>query len=281
MFSESRARRLLSGHGFGLGLLTFILVCALLGPFLVAYNPERASPLEIMQPPSSAHWLGTNSYGADVLARVIYAARLDLLIGISSVLGALLLAMPIGALLGYAQGWWNTAVMRVLDFVQSFPPFILAMALAAVTGANVLNVILIIGFLNVPIFARLVRSEVLAFRERAFVEAAKCCGNSDLRLVIRHIMPNALSATVAQASVNIGWALILAAGLSFVGAGVDPPTPEWGAMISEGAQYIITGEWWIAVFPGVALGLSVLSFALIGEAVSAWLDVRERDRFIE
>ncbi|MCI0429349.1 MAG: ABC transporter permease [Rhodospirillales bacterium] len=270
-----RGKRSITAPDFGLALLALIIGCALFGPILIEFDPERAAPLEIMQPPSAVHWLGTNSYGADVFSRVVHAGRLDLLIGTVSVIGALLIAMPIGALIGYAQGWWNPLVMRVLDFVQSFPPFILAMALATVTGPSVINIILIIGFLNVPIFARLIRSEVLAFKERAFVEAAKCSGNSDLRLVIRHILPNALSSSVAQASVNIGWAMILAAGLSFVGAGVEPPTPEWGAMISEGAQYIITGEWWIAAFPGIALGLSVLSFALVGEAVSAWLNVRK------
>lgn len=268
-------RRRLRGAGIsGFVMLGLLVLMAVVGPFLTPYDPERASLLEIMQPPSVAHWFGTNSYGADILARVIHAARLDLLIAVVSVGGGLLVAMPIGALLGYSRGWWNALVMRALDFVQSFPPFILAMALAAVAGSSVSNVILIIGFLNVPIFARLIRSEVLAYRERSFVEAARCAGNSDLRLVLRHILPNAMSAAVAQASVNIGWALILTAGLSFVGAGVEPPTPEWGAMISEGAEYIITGEWWIATFPGLALCLTVLSFALVGETLSAWLDVR-------
>lgn len=267
-------RRLPRTGMLGFVMLGFLVLASLVGPFAVPFDPERASLLEIMQPPDSTHWFGTNSYGADIFARVLHAGRLDLLIAIVSVGGGLLVAMPIGALLGYSRGWWNGLVMRALDFVQSFPPFILAMALAAVAGASVLNVILIIGFLNVPIFARLIRSEVLSYRERAFVEAARCAGNSDLRLVIRHILPNAMSAAVAQASVNIGWALILTAGLSFVGAGVAPPTPEWGAMISEGAEYMITGEWWIATFPGLALCLTVLSFALVGETLSSWLDVR-------
>ena len=267
-------RRLPRRGTLGFIMLGFLVLASLLGPLAVPFDPERASLLEIMQPPDFTHWFGTNSYGADIFARVLHAGRLDLLIAVVSVGGGLLVAMPIGALLGYSRGWWNALVMRALDFVQSFPPFILAMALAAVAGASVLNVILIIGFLNVPIFARLIRSEVLSYRERAFVEAARCAGNSDLRLVIRHILPNAMSAAVAQASVNIGWALILTAGLSFVGAGVEPPTPEWGAMISEGAEYIITGEWWIATFPGLALCLTVLSFALVGETLSSWLDVR-------
>ena len=273
--SQPLIRRSWSVHGFGLLLMSLIVLCALIGPLFIGYDPTRAAPLEILQPPSADHWLGTNSYGADVFSRVIHAARLDLMIGITSVLGALLIAMPIGALLGFTQGWWNTLTMRAMDFVQSFPPFILAMALAAVTGPSVLNVILIIGLLNVPIFVRLIRAEVLGLRERDFVDAAKCAGNSDSRLVIRHILPNAMSAAVAQASVNIGWAMILTAGLSFVGAGVAPPTPEWGAMISEGAEYIITGEWWIATFPGIALGLSVLAFALVGETVTRALDIRK------
>jgi peptide/nickel transport system permease protein len=163
--------------------------------------------------------------------------------------------------------------MRALDFVQSFPPFILAMALVAVAGTTVINVLVVIGFLNIPIFTRLVRSEVLALRQRGFVEAAKCSGNSNVRLVVLHLLPNAFGAAVAQASANIGWAMLMTAGLSFVGAGIPPPTPEWGAMIAEGAEYMITGEWWIATFPGAALAFSVLSFALIGEVVSKWFDV--------
>lgn len=272
---RTRALGRLARRGtLGFVLLGLLVLASAIGPLFIPFDPERASPLDIMLPPDATHWFGTNSYGADNFARVIHAGRLDLMIAILSVGGGLLIAMPIGAMLGYSRRWWNSLVMRALDFVQSFPPFILAMALAAVAGPSVTNVILIIGFLNIPIFARLIRSEVLSYRERAFVEAARCTGNSDLRLVVRHILPNALSSAVAQASVNVGWALILTAGLSFVGAGVEPPTPEWGAMISEGAEYMITGEWWIATFPGLALCLAVLSFALVGEAVSAWLDVR-------
>lgn len=273
---QAKARRgqSLRSVPFGFVLLGLIILVSLIGPFLVPFNPEAAQPLKIMQPPSAEHVFGTNSYGADVLARVIYAGRLDLMIAICSVGGGLLLAMPIGSLLGYSQGWWNSVTMRVLDFIQSFPPFILAMALAAVAGPSVTNVIMIIGLLNIPVFARLIRAEVMAYRKRAFVEAARCTGNSDLRLISLHILPNTLSAAIAQASVNVGWALILTAGLSFVGAGVEPPTPEWGAMISEGASYMITGQWWIAFFPGLALALAVLSFALVGETISKWFNVR-------
>ena len=194
-----------------------------------------------------------------------------------SVAIAFVIAVPLGAAIGYSHHWLASGTMRVIDFLQSFPVFILAMAIVAVTGQSVANVIFVIAILNIPVFVRLVRTEVLSVRERTFVEAARCAGNSDLRLVLRHILPNAAGPAISQASVNVGWALLLVAGVSFVGAGVPPPTAEWGVMIGEGARNMITGEWWVSVFPGIALGIAVLAFALAGESVRSLLDVRQRD----
>jgi peptide/nickel transport system permease protein len=260
----------------GFALLGLVIAVAILGPLLTRYDPVAANPSQALLPPSAAHWLGTNSYGGDVYSRIVAAARLDLFIGSVSVALGFIVATPIGALVGYTRRWWGTFTMRVMDFVQSFPVFILAMALVAVRGPGTFNVILVITILNVPVFVRLVRAEVLSLRERPFVEAARAVGNSDARLVIRHVLPNALGSSVAQASANVGWALLLTAGLSFVGAGIRPPTAEWGTMIGEGAQNIITGQWWISLFPGIALGIAVLAFALAGDALRSLLDIRAR-----
>ena len=220
----------------GFGLLGLVVMLALIGPLIAQYSPTRSDFSAVLQAPSAEHWFGTNSYGADVFSRLVHAARLDLSIGFFSVAIALLIGAPLGALIGMSHGSRLSSLgMRILDFVQSFPLFILAMALVAVTGQSTLNVALVLMVLSVPIFARLVRSEVLALRGRAFVEAARCSGNGEIRLVVRHILPNAMGAATAQASAQIGWALLLIAGLSFVGAGVQPPTPEWGRHDSRGS----------------------------------------------
>lgn len=257
-------------------LLAAILVLAIVGPFLTPYEPERAAPLQALQAPSSEHWFGTNSYGGDVFTRVIYAARLDLFIGFVSIAISFAIAAPLGAAVGYSRSRWSGLTMRIMDFIQSFPVFILAMALVTVTGPSITNVIVVLMILNVPIFVRLVRAEVLGIRERSFVEAGRCVGNSTVQLVSKYVLPNSLSSALGQASVQVGWALLLTAGLGFVGAGIQPPTAEWGVMIGEGARNMITGEWWISLFPGLALGLTVLGFALVGDALSNLLDVKQR-----
>jgi len=260
----------------GFGLLLVIVFLAVVGPLFTSLDPNTADPTSALLPPSGEHWLGTNSYGGDVFTRLVAAARLDLFIGSTSVAIAFVIATPIGAIVGYSRRWWAGAVMRVMDFIQAFPVFIVAMALVAVRGPSTFNVIFVIALLNVPIFVRLVRSEVLALRERPFIEAARSVGNSDVGLVLHHVLPNSLGSSIAQASINIGWALLLTAGLSFVGAGIRPPTAEWGTMIAEGAPNMITGQWWISLFPGLALGLAVLGFALAGDSLRAMLDVRSR-----
>lgn len=256
--------------------LALVVLFALLAPLIAQYDPERANPVEALQAPSSTHWFGTNSYGGDVFSRVAYAARLDLLIGFVSVAGSFLIAAPLGAAVGYSRRWWAGLVMRLMDFIQSFPLFIIAMAFVTVSGPSTRNVIIVLGLLNIPIFVRLVRAEVLSLRERSFVEAARSLGNTTPQIIGKYVLPNALTSSIGQASVNVGWALLVTAGLGFVGAGVQPPTPEWGVMIGEGARYMITGEWWISVFPGLALGIAVLAFALAGDALGRLLDVKAR-----
>lgn len=263
-------------RGAGFWLLGLVIAVAIIGPLLTGYDPEQSDPRNSLESPSWDHLFGTNNNGADVFSRVVHAARLDIYIGFVSVALAFAIATPLGAAVGYSRRWWAGAVMRFMDFLQSFPIFVLAMAFVAFAGTSTRNVIIVLSVLFIPIFVRVVRSEVLALREGTFVEAARCVGNSDLRIVTRHILPNVLGTSLAQASINIGWALLVVAGISFVGAGVQPPTPEWGLMIGEGAENIITGQWWIALFPGLALGLTVLAFALAGDALRDRLDIRLR-----
>jgi peptide/nickel transport system permease protein len=268
-------RRSLASIYIGSAVVGFFILLAIVGPLVVPYDPVKPSGA-VLDPPSGAHFFGTDATGFDIFSRVISAARLDLFIGVVSVGLAFAVAAPLGALVGYSEEWWAGAVMRVMDFLQSFPVFVFAMALVAVAGHGVQNIILVLAFLDIPIFLRLVRSEVLGQKRRAFVEAARVCGSSRWRLVMRHILPNAVSSAIAQGSTQVGWALLLTAGLTFVGAGIRPPTAEWGGMIASGAQYMLTGEWWTSVFPGVALALAVLGFALAGEWVQRVLDVRRR-----
>jgi peptide/nickel transport system permease protein len=261
-------------------LLGTIVIClfvlaAIFAPLITPYGPETPT-LEFRSPPSAAHWFGTDATGLDVFSRVIYAARIDLFVGIMGTILSMSVGVVAGLLVGYYRGWMTELVMRTADLLQAFPPFVLAMALVAVAGPKLQNVILVIGFLNAPVFLRLVRSEVLTFRERPVMEAARCVGNRDYRMLRYYLAPNTLEAALVQASVNVGWAIMLTAGLSFVGAGIPVPTPEWGSMVSIGAPMMITGEWWAAFFPGMAIAMCVLSFAAVGEAVRILVNPERR-----
>jgi peptide/nickel transport system permease protein len=203
----------------------------------------------------------------DVFSRVIASPRTDLTIAILGTVGAILLGVPLGLIAGYYRGFFSELLMRLSDIVQSFPVFILGMALVVVTGQDIKNVIYVVAAINCPIYVRLVRSQVLFLRERPFIEAARALGGRDRWLIREHIFPNSIAPVVANASITVGWAILLTAGLSFIGAGVRVPTPEWGSMIAVGSKNVYTGEWWPSVFPGIALALTVLGFALLGEAL--------------
>jgi peptide/nickel transport system permease protein len=250
----------------GTVVIGLFVLAGIFAPWIVPYDPETPTA-EYRSAPSAAHWFGTDATGLDVFSRVIYAARIDLFIGIMGTLLSMSVGIVTGLLVGYYRGWATALVMRTADLLQAFPPFVLAMALVAIAGPQMHNVILVIGFLNAPVFLRLVRSEVLTFRERPVMEAARCVGNRDYRLLRYYLAPNTLEAALVQASVNVGWAIMLTAGLSFIGAGIPVPTPEWGSMVSSGAPMMITGEWWAAFFPGMAIAMCVLSFAVVGEAI--------------
>jgi peptide/nickel transport system permease protein len=249
---------------------------ALLGPLLAPYPPMEPSAGQQLLPPSYVHWFGTDDVGMDVFSRVIAAPRVDLGIALSATILALTIGTTIGGIAGYFRTWWSELIMRISDLIQSFPVFILAMVLVTITGQEIWIVVVVIAFVNIPLYVRMIRAELLSLRERTFVEAATVIGVPAWRIIFRHLIPNVIGTIINQATITMGVAMLLTAGLSFVGAGVRVPTPEWGVMIATGASSIVTGQWWPSVFPGVALSLSVFGFALFGDGVSRMLDSRER-----
>jgi peptide/nickel transport system permease protein len=263
---------------FGLTLLALQLAAILFAPLIAPYDPIEANPSASLMPPSAAHWFGTDVSGMDVFSRVVHATRINLLISVAAVAVAFVIGVPLGILTGFYRNRLSNMVMRAFDFIQSFPVFVLGMALVSVMGQEIRNVAFVLAILFMPVFARLIRAEVLSLRDRPFIAAARCSGASDLSIMFRHIMPNALNPAIVQISISIGMAILLTAGLSFIGAGVRMPTPEWGVMVSVGSQQMVLGVWWVALFPGLAIVLSVLSFALVGDALRDVTDPTLRKR---
>jgi peptide/nickel transport system permease protein len=257
-------------------LLLVILLAAVLGPALVPYDPLRTNATLALKPPSAAHWFGTDQLGRDVFSRVIVAARLDLVISVAAVALSFVFGSALGATAGYFGGWTGKLVGRACDTIMAFPLFVLAMGIVAALGNTVENIVYATAIINLPFYARMARAEVNVRREAGFVQAARLSGNGDWRILAVHIFPNALPPMMVQISLNMGWAILNAAGLSFIGLGVRPPTPEWGIMVAEGANFIVSGEWWMALFPGLALMLAVFTFNLLGDGLRDIVDPQRR-----
>lgn len=255
------------------GLASFL---AVFGPWIAPYSTTNGISGTELLGPSASHWFGTDPVGLDVFSRVIAAPRTDLTIALVSTFLALFIGSPLGAVAGYYRNVWAEILMRLSDLIQSFPVFILAMATVVVTGHNITGIIFVIAFVNAPIYVRLVRAQVLSLRERTFIEASEALGETGSQVILRHLIPNALGPILAQASITVGVAMLLTAGLSFVGAGVRVPTPEWGSMIAIGASNIVTGQWWPSVFPGIALSVTVFGFALLGDSLADLADPSRR-----
>jgi peptide/nickel transport system permease protein len=252
------------------------VLVALFGPALVPYDPVASDVPQALQPPSALHWAGTDQLGRDVFSRLIVAARLDLAIAITAVSISFVIGAVIGSLCGYAGGKLDRAVGRFVDVVMAFPLFVLAMAMVAALGNRVENIVIATAIINLPFYIRFARAEVNIRRNLGWVEAARACGDSHVSVVLRFLLPNVLPAMAVQMSLNLGWAILNAAGLSFIGLGVKPPTPEWGIMVAEGARFISTGRWWLVAFPGLALMFAVLCFNLLGDGLRDILDPRMR-----
>jgi len=257
----------------GTVLLLAILVAAVVGPLVVAAEPLETTG-QTFAGPSFAHPFGTDEVGRDIFSRVLHALRLDLLIASLAVAAAIAIGTAIGALAAYLGGWFDTVAMRVIDVIMSFPLFILALGLVAVLGVGMQNLIIVTTVINIPIFARLVRGDILSKKEIEYVAAARCSGCSNARILVRHLLPNAMGPLIVQGSLNLGWAVLNIAALSFIGVGVRPPTPELGVMVAEGAQYLSRGAWWMSFFPGLALALMVFAFNLLGDGIQDRLDPR-------
>src|SRR5512135_298966 len=259
----------------GLILIAILILVAVSAPLIAPADPLKQVLSTRLKPPSAAHWLGTDQLGRDVLSRMIYGARISLLIGTVVVGLAGSLGTFVGLVAGYSSGWLDESLMRLTDVFFAFPALILAMAISGALGPSLTNAMIAIAVVTWPVYARLVRAQVLAVREREFVEAARGLGASAERIVWNHILPNTLAPILVQASFDMGGAILSAAGLSFIGFGTQPPTAEWGVMISEGRNYIVTQPW-LSLFPGLAILLTVTAFNLIGDGLRDALDPRLR-----
>lgn len=257
-------------------LFAAFILLALIGPWIAPFDGLATNVGAPLSPPSIAHWFGTDSLGRDILSRVMVAARLDLGIAVAAVGLSCILGGLAGACAGYFGGWFDRIVGRISDTIMAFPLFVLAMGIVAALGNTVANIVLATAIINLPFYIRVARAESSVLKNAGFVEAARLAGNGEARLLFHHIIPNILPPMTVQISLNMGWAILNAAGLSFIGLGVRPPDAEWGIMVAEGAQYIVSGEWWIALFPGAVLMLAVFCFNLLGDSLRDLVDPRRR-----
>ncbi len=251
----------------GLLVLAVVLFVTVAGPSLVPYKPLKTDPENRLLPPSVLHLMGTDAFGRDILSRVVHGARLDLFIAFSVVGIALGTGVLVGMFSGFYGGRVDDIIMRITDVILAFPSFILALAITAILGNSIPNVIIAIAIAYIPYFVRLTRGEVLSAKERDYAEAARCVGNSNWRIIYLHLLPNCLTPALVQATLCLGWAILDASGLAFLGLGIRPPTPEWGVLVSEGSRDIISGQWWTSFFPGAVIVLTAFAFNLIGDSL--------------
>jgi peptide/nickel transport system permease protein len=262
--------------GFAFALFLMFAIAAILGPYIVPYDPLASNTAQALKPPSWAHWFGTDQIGRDIFSRVVVATRLDMTIAITSVALVFALGGVSGIAAGYFGGWIDIVVSRLADMIMAFPLFVLAMGIVAALGNTVTNIVIATAIINYPLYARIARAEANVRRDAGFVQAARLSGNGEWRILFTQILPNVMPIMVVQMSLTMGYAVLNAAGLSFIGLGVRPPTPEWGIMVADGASYIVSGEWWIALFPGLALMLAVFCFNLLGDGLRDIVDPQRR-----
>ncbi|MCS5722875.1 ABC transporter permease [Herbiconiux sp. CPCC 203407] len=279
-----RSRTPRASRGFGEGmiwtgaaLVGLVVLASVFAPLLTPWGPIEIDSTAIRQAPGPDHWLGTDANGMDVFSRLLHAGRVDLGVAVVSVAVAVVIGSLIGAVSGYVGGALDAIVMRLLEILQAFPTFILALAVAALLGPGIVNLTIVVAIVSVPSYARLVRAEVRTVRELAYVDAARTSGLVSARVLLRHVIPNSLAPVRIVAPLNVGWAMLALAGLSFLGLGVPVPQPEWGAMISQGTSDIVAGRLWTSVPPGLALVVCVLGFSLLGEGLQE-RETRRRTR---
>jgi len=262
--------------GFAFGLFLVIVLAAIFGPYVVPYDPLASDTSVALKPPSASHWFGTDQLGRDVFSRVVVATRLDFFIAIASVALVFLMGGLAGVAAGFFGGWTDRIVGRIADTIMAFPLFVLAMGIVAALGNTVQNIILATAIVNFPLYARVARAQANVRREAGFVLAARLSGNSEMRILLGQVLPNIMPIMIVQMSLTMGYAILNAAGLSFIGLGVRPPTAEWGIMVAEGSTFMVSGEWWIAFFPGAALMIAVFCFNLLGDGLRDIVDPQRR-----
>jgi len=243
---------------------------------LSPYDPLASNTDAALKPPSVQHWFGTDQLGRDVFSRVVVAAQLDFFIAVASVALVFVMGGLAGVAAGFFGGWTDRIVGRIADTIMAFPLFVLAMGIVAALGNTVQNIILATAIINFPLYARAARAEANVRREAGFILAARLSGNGELRILLTQILPNIMPIMIVQMSLTMGYAILNAAGLSFIGLGVRPPTAEWGIMVADGAAFMISGEWWIAFFPGAALMTAVFCFNLLGDGLRDIVDPQRR-----
>ena len=274
--SRSRVWTRLRSHRsaqFGAGVLALYVLLSLLLPFVIHFDATRGNLSEAFLTPSATHLLGTDELGRDELLRIALGARITLIIGFAAVALGLAVGLPLGAISGYFGGWVDLVVQRLTDVMLSFPGILLALALVAVLGVGLQNVILSVGITSIPGFIRLTRASALSIRELPYVEAARALGVPNWRILLRHVIPNSLAPVIVQATLQLGFAILVAAGLGFLGLGVQPPTPEWGSMLGLARNYIFSDQS-LVTFPGLAIFGAVLAFNLLGDGLRDALDPR-------
>jgi peptide/nickel transport system permease protein len=260
----------------GLGLVLGLFVVSIFAPWLAPYDPNHIDLKQVLMAPSQAHLLGTDTLGRDVFSRIIYGSRVSLKVGFVAVGLATLIGLLVGALAGYYGGWVDSALMRLVDLMLCFPAFFLILAVIAVLEPSIWNIMAVIGLTSWMGVARLVRAEFLSLREREFVTAARALGAGDVRLILRHMLPNALAPVMVSATLGVAGAILTESALSFLGLGVQPPTPSWGNILTAGKDNIEIA-WWLSVFPGLAILVTVMSYNLLGEGIQEAIDPRLKE----
>ena len=256
-------------------VILFFLICAVASPLLATHDPNLNDLYSVTQGPSSEHILGTDQLGRDVYSRIVYGARVAFLVGILAVLISAVLGSAIGLVAGYFGGWIDNVLMRIVEAMMAIPPVVLALALVAIFGRSVPMLILVLGISNVPSFARMMRGQVLTVRDLDYVSASRIRGNSDFTTMVKHILPNCLAPVIVQATLGVAFAILTAAGLSFIGLGIEPPTPEWGAMLSNAREYIRDYSY-MTLFPGLAIAVTIFSLNVLGDGLRDALDPKLR-----
>jgi peptide/nickel transport system permease protein len=261
----------------GIGIIALLVCTAIFAPWMSHYDPIQQTLTDRLLPPSMTHLMGTDQYGRDVFTRLLFGSRISLAVGLVAVSIYIFIGTLIGAVAGYYGGWLDFALMRLLDVLLCIPTFFLILMVIAFVGPSIINIMVIIGLTSWTDVARLVRGEVLSLKEREFIQAARVIGMKDSRIILKHLLPNAMGPILVVATLGVGSAVLLESSLSFLGLGVQPPDPSWGNILEEGKDHL-TDAWWLVTFPGLAIFTTVLGYNLLGEGLRDLLDPRMRGR---